>query len=128
MPLGPGSSLLIEWVGLVSIFGFAAMGVDKLLAVGGWSRVRERTLWLIALFGGFVGIFVGGWVFHHKTSKPGFWLPVLVSAILWVAALALSSHFTISSAVGMLLTRRTGENRTHRNESDPPTAPTTRAG
>jgi uncharacterized membrane protein YsdA (DUF1294 family) len=79
------ASLLFEWVALVSLFGFGAMGVDKLLAVGRGSRVSERTLWLAALLGGFLGIFVGGLVFHHKTSKPEFWAPVVVSAILWVA-------------------------------------------
>ena len=78
-------SLLIEWVALVSIFGFASMGVDKLLAVGRRSRVSERTLWLTALLGGFPGTFVGGLIFHHKTSKTEFWVPVVVSAVLWVA-------------------------------------------
>lgn len=78
-------SLLIEWVALVSLFGFGAMGVDKLLAMGRRSRVSERTLWLTSLLGGFPGIFVGGLVFHHKTSKTEFWVPVVVSAVLWVA-------------------------------------------
>ena len=80
-------SLLFEWLGLVSIVGFVVMGIDKLLAVGRRSRVRERTLWLTALLGGFVGIVLGGVVFHHKTSKAEFWVPVIVSAVLWVAAL-----------------------------------------
>jgi uncharacterized membrane protein YsdA (DUF1294 family) len=79
------TSLLIEWVALASLFGFAAMGVDKLLAVGRQSRVSETTLWLAALLGGFPGIFVGGLVFHHKTSKTEFWAPVVASAVLWVA-------------------------------------------
>jgi uncharacterized membrane protein YsdA (DUF1294 family) len=80
----PVSSLL-DWVVIVSLFGFGAMGVDKLLAMGRRSRVSERTLWLTSLLGGFLGIFVGGLVFHHKTSKTEFWLPVVVSAVLWVA-------------------------------------------
>jgi uncharacterized membrane protein YsdA (DUF1294 family) len=70
----------------VSLFGFSAMGIDKTLAaVGGRSRISERTLWLAALLGGFLGILVGGYVFHHKTSKTEFWGPVLVSAALWGA-------------------------------------------
>lgn len=79
-------SLLFEWLGLVTIVGFAAMGIDKLLASGRRSRVRERTLWFMALLGGFLGIFLGGVVFHHKTSKATFWVPVVVSAIVWLAA------------------------------------------
>jgi len=79
------SMVLIDWLVLVSLFGIGAMGVDKLMAVGRRSRVSERSLWLIALIGGFGGIIFGGMVFHHKTSKAGFWAPVLVSALLWIA-------------------------------------------
>jgi len=104
LPFNPDTTLLIEWVALASIFGFVAMGIDKLLALGRRSRVSERKLWLTALVGGFVGIIIGGFVFHHKTSKPGFWLPVAASAVLWVGALALSSHFSTSAAVGMPFT------------------------
>jgi len=65
------------------VLGFAAMGIDKLLAVGRRSRIRERTLWLVAILGGFPGIFIGGYLFHHKTSKAEFWAPVVISAVLW---------------------------------------------
>ena len=88
LTLVPGSWLLVDWVGLASLFGFAVMGLDKLLAVGGRSRVRERTLWLVALLGGFLGVFFGGYVFHHKTSKIGFWGPVAISAVLWALVFA----------------------------------------
>ena len=88
MPL-VSAGLIIEWMAPFTLFGFAAMGVDKMLAVGRQTRVSERTLWLIALLGGFLGIFFGGLVFHHKTSKPEFWAPVVVSAVLWVAVATL---------------------------------------
>lgn len=91
LPALPASPIF-DWVAVVSIFGFVAMGADKLLAVGRRSRVSERTLWLTALLGGFLGIFVGAVVFHHKTSKPEFWAPVVVSALLWVYVIALASH------------------------------------
>jgi len=90
LTLALGSWLLVDWVGLASLLGFAAMGLDKLLAVGGRSRVRERTLWLVALLGGFLGVFLGGYVFHHKTSKAGFWGPVAISAVLWALVFAYS--------------------------------------
>lgn len=98
MPLVP-VPLIIEWMAPFSVFGFAAMGVDKMLAVGRRSRVSERTLWLTAMLGGFLGIIVGGFVFHHKTSKAEFWAPVIVSSVLWIAAIALlspqSSHLPL---------------------------------
>jgi len=86
------ASPLFDWVALVSLLAFLAMGVDKMLAMGRRSRVSERTLWLTALLGGVAGIFVGALVFHHKTSKPEFWGPVVVAAVLW-------------AAIGILLTR-----------------------
>lgn len=85
MPAIPASPLL-DWVALVSLFGFVAMGIDKLAAGGRRSRIRERTFWLVAILGGFPGIFIAGYLFHHKTSKAGFWAPVIVSAILWAAS------------------------------------------
>jgi len=85
------SRILVEWVGLVSIVGFVAMGFDKVLAVGRRSRISERTLWTTALLGGFPGIFIGGYAFHHKTSKMEFWGPVIFSAVIWLAAIAVTS-------------------------------------
>ena len=92
LPSFPTSDLLIEWLGLISLLGFAAMVIDKALAVGGFSRISERTLWSAALLGGFPGVFVGAYVFHHKTSKTEFWWPVVVSAVLWAAAWQLFSR------------------------------------
>jgi uncharacterized membrane protein YsdA (DUF1294 family) len=83
------ASLPLDWVALSSVFGFAAMGLDKMLALGRRGRISEKTLWLTALLGGFLGVFLGGLVFHHKTSKPGFWAAVAVSAVLWAGVVIL---------------------------------------
>lgn len=80
---------LFDWVALASLLAFLSMGLDKMLAVGKRSRVGERTLWLTALAGGFPGIFVGAFVFHHKTSKPEFWWPVVVALALWATFLVI---------------------------------------
>jgi uncharacterized membrane protein YsdA (DUF1294 family) len=88
LPAVPASPLW-DWLALVSLFGFAAMGLDKLFAVGGLRRVSERTLWLTSLVGGFLGIIAGAVVFHHKTSKQEFWAPVVIAAVLWAIVLVL---------------------------------------
>jgi len=88
------AALLIEWMAPFSLFGFAAMGVDKMLAAGRRSRISERALWLTALLGGFLGVIVGAFVFHHKTSKAKFWAPVVVSAILWAVLVVLLARAT----------------------------------
>ncbi len=73
-----------RWEMIIGIFGICAMGGDKLLAVTGWDRISEKTLHIIALLGRFWGIIVGALLFHHKTSKPEFWPPVLFAAALWI--------------------------------------------
>jgi uncharacterized membrane protein YsdA (DUF1294 family) len=60
------------------------MGIDKSSSRHHRKRISEATFWLISFLGGFLGIILGGIFFHHKTSKPSFWLPVVGSAILWI--------------------------------------------
>lgn len=84
----PSTLLLLDWLTLVSILSFVAMGIDKLLAVSHRTRIMERTLWVVALLGGFLGIFLGGFVFRHKTSKMEFWAPVVASAVIWLIAIS----------------------------------------
>lgn len=79
--------IFLYWWAATSLVGFVAMGLDKLLATGGHRRISERTLWLISLAGGFLGLVLGGFGFHHKTSKAGFWVPVAVTIVLWAALL-----------------------------------------
>lgn len=79
--------LILGWWGLTSLVGIVSMGIDKMLAKGGHRRISERTLWLVALAGGFAGIAVGGLAFHHKTSKPLFWVPVAIAIVVWVGLL-----------------------------------------
>lgn len=52
---------------IINITGFAAMGIDKQKAIRHRWRVRESTLFLIALIGGSAGSIVGMRIFHHKT-------------------------------------------------------------
>lgn len=51
----------------VNLTGFAVMGIDKRKAIRHLWRVRESTLFFIALIGGSLGSILGMHVFHHKT-------------------------------------------------------------
>lgn len=51
----------------VNLAGFAVMGIDKQKAIRHLWRIRESTLFLIALIGGSLGSIIGMRVFHHKT-------------------------------------------------------------
>lgn len=59
--------MAVLWVGALSLLNFCLMGADKRRAKTGAWRVRERTFFLIALFGGAPGGVLGMYVFHHKT-------------------------------------------------------------
>ena len=52
-------------------------------------RISEKTLYEVALAGGFAGIIMGAKVYDHKTSKLSFWPPVGASVLLWIVVLSI---------------------------------------
>lgn len=57
---------------LVNVVTFLTFGFDKDAAYKNKRQIPERTLFVLALFGGTVGGLLGMKVFHHKTSKTSF--------------------------------------------------------
>lgn len=57
---------------VVNVVGFLAMGIDKFKAKEGMWRTKEKTLFLIAAFGGSIGSIIGMYTFHHKTKHNSF--------------------------------------------------------
>ena len=78
---------LLLWLFGTGLFGLILMGIDKAAAKWWSKRISERSLWLVALAGGFVGIILGGLLFHHKTRKPVFWVPVILATMIWTLLL-----------------------------------------
>lgn len=58
---------LLGWVLLMSVAGFALMGVDKYRARREQWRIPEKTLLTCALLGGTPGVILGMNRFRHKT-------------------------------------------------------------
>ncbi|MCD8383178.1 MAG: DUF1294 domain-containing protein [Clostridiales bacterium] len=60
-----------NWIWLylaaANVAGFVVMGADKRRARRGEWRIRERTLFAVALVGGSLGVLLGMRLFHHKT-------------------------------------------------------------
>jgi len=84
---------ILEWWFIMFLIGVATMGIDKRIAkTGGFDRISERTLWIVGLAGGFLGIVVGGMIFSHKTRKPEFWVPVALATLLWSAIFIYQLH------------------------------------
>ena len=60
-------SIILGYLALINILGFATMGIDKSRAARRHWRIPESTLFIIALIGGSIGSILGMKVFHHKT-------------------------------------------------------------
>ena len=78
--------LLLIYLAVINILGFALMGTDKSRARNGKWRIRERTLFLFSLLGGSIGTLTGMYVFRHKTKH---WYFVIGMPLILVAQLAL---------------------------------------
>lgn len=68
--------MVFGFVFVMSIITFIIYGIDKRKAINGQWRIPEKTLLLLALFGGSPGAMLAMQVFHHKTKKPGFFIGV----------------------------------------------------
>ena len=81
MPVLPVSLLLINAA------GFLIMYLDKTFARRGRRRIPERTLLTVAALFGSAGIFLGMYLFHHKTRKAKFYVTVPLLLCLQAALL-----------------------------------------
>lgn len=75
------------WIAFISIITFVLYGFDKAQARRGGRRVRETTLHLLALIGGFLGGWVGRSIFRHKTQKGVFTVMLIISTIIHLGLL-----------------------------------------
>ena len=57
---------------VVNIIGFLSMGVDKFKAQKNFWRIKEKTLFIIAVIGGSIGSIIGMYTFRHKTKHMSF--------------------------------------------------------
>ena len=63
-------SWLIWYLAAVNLATFFVYGLDKAKAgISGARRVRERTLFILAIVGGSPAALIGMWLFRHKTQK-----------------------------------------------------------
>ena len=72
-------TLLLVLIG-INVIAFLAFGWDKRQSERHGSRIAERTLLGLALFGGALGALIGQQIFRHKTQKQPF------RTLLWLAA------------------------------------------
>ena len=68
MDLVNTKNLILIYLILVNITGFAMMGIDKKRAKRGAWRIPEKTLFFVSALGGSIGTWAGMYFFHHKTK------------------------------------------------------------
>lgn len=76
------ADLVLVLLLLLNALTFVIYGVDKWRARGGHWRIPERTLLLLAAFGGAFGACLGMVVWNHKTSHKRFRYLVPVFVLL----------------------------------------------
>ena len=54
---------------IINLIAFLAMYIDKRRAKYGKWRIKEHTLFILAILGGSIGAIVGMYTFRHKTKK-----------------------------------------------------------
>jgi uncharacterized membrane protein YsdA (DUF1294 family) len=77
---------LIYFAIIINLLAFVIMFYDKHQAEKNKRRISERTLLLLAFFFGGPGIYLGMYVFRHKTQKNIFkyGIPLLIIWDIWL--------------------------------------------
>lgn len=83
--------LIIAYFLVMTIIGYASMGIDKQKAKKRAWRIPEATLFSIAILGGSVGSILGMFHFRHKTKH-------------WYFVMGLPAIFFIQLAIAVYLT------------------------
>ncbi len=72
----------LSYLAVMTVVGFAMMGIDKRKSIKKAWRIPERTLFLIAFLGGGIGAFLGMYMFRHKTKHSSFVILLPVAAVI----------------------------------------------
>lgn len=89
---------LVIYILIINLFAIFLMKYDKVKAINNQYRVSEKTLFLIALILGGVGIYIGMYLFRHKTKHVKFTVGIPLIIILNI----LTIYYLISHVFIML--------------------------
>ena len=85
MEIGVPMIIILGYLLVVNVVGFALMFVDKKRAQNNQWRIKEATLFLTAAIGGSIGSMLGMKVFRHKTKHLSFLIGMPAIFIVQVA-------------------------------------------
>lgn len=83
---------MIVYFIVMNIIGLLIMWIDKLKAKKNAWRIAENTLLFICLLGGSVGLWLGMYMFHHKTKHSKFVVGVPMIIIVQVIVYLYNIH------------------------------------
>lgn len=78
------------YLAVINVAAFLFMMFDKIRAKKETWRIRERTLFLLAILGGSIGSLAGMYLFRHKTKH---WYFVVGMPLILIAQIALVIWF-----------------------------------
>lgn len=85
--------ILLLYLVLVNLAGIMAVLIDKRRARHDEWRVRERTLFFLALVGGTPGVYLSMRVCHHKTKHKRFMWGLPLIFLLQLAAVGAAGYY-----------------------------------
>ncbi|MBO5198872.1 MAG: DUF1294 domain-containing protein [Lachnospiraceae bacterium] len=82
--------IFVIYIAVMTLVGFAQMGVDKKRAIRNEWRIKERTLFFTAAAGGSIGSILGMRAFRHKTKHKSFryGMPAILTVQIVIVAYA----------------------------------------
>ena len=87
--------IIIVYLLVINLIGFALMGVDKRKAIRHAYRIPEKTLFLAAFLGGSIGSMLGMQLFRHKTKHWYFVIGMPAILILQILLVLFLFHLGI---------------------------------
>ena len=79
---------------VLNLLTIAVFGWDKLCAMMGRPRIRQRTLFILMATGGSLGGWIAMELFHHKTQKAKFRMVTIAIMLIQFAAVWGSNAYT----------------------------------
>ena len=70
------------YIVVINILGFLVMYIDKNKAKKGSYRISEKTIFIIALLLGAIGVYIGMYKFRHKTKHLSFTVGIPVCIVI----------------------------------------------